>query len=128
MAENIPSLIGTVGEQATPGTIVEGTIVSIAKGKALDFMTAAQCAARKTDENTRYINLEIAMGEYGLKDKSFPDYSNPDDAEMPINPNSIHGKVIATYPELSVEDTVNMIAAKKVTENGSLIVWDMVLV
>ncbi|MCK4250826.1 hypothetical protein KAX97_05235 [candidate division WOR-3 bacterium] len=128
MAQNIPSLTGTVGAQITAGTIVEGTIVTISKGTAVDFMTAVQCAARKTDEKTRYINLEIAMGEHGIKNKSFPDYSNPEDPDMPINPNSIHGKVIATYPELKVEDTINMIASKKETQNGSLMVWDMVLV
>jgi len=127
MANNLTGLTGTVGDAVKVGTVVTGHVVSIADGVARDFMTAEQCTARKTAEGTRYLNIEIAMGEHGTKNKSFPDYSNPDDPAQPINPNSIHGKVMATYPELGIESEVNMIAIGKNTANGVLIVWDMVL-
>jgi hypothetical protein len=127
MANNLTELTGTVGEAVKVGTIVKGQVIGIAAGVALDFMTVEQCAARKTSEDTRYLNIEVAMGEYGTKNKSFPDYSNPDDPAQPINPNSIHGRVMATYPELGIESEVNMIAIGKNTPNGVLIVWDMVL-
>ena len=127
MAIDVKALTGTVGEQATPGTIIDGKITEIKAGVAAEFMTVEQCIARKTEEDTRYINISIDLGEYGTKSKSFPDYSNPDDPAMPINPNSIHGRIIATYPDLKKGSVVNMVSAKKTTQNGSLIVWDMVL-
>jgi len=127
MAQNLTALSGTVGEAVKVGTIVKGDVISISAGIAADFMTTEQCSARKTSEDTRYINIEIGMGEYGVKNKSFPDYSNPDNPAQPINPNSIHGKVMATYPNLTIEGTVNMIAIGKNTPNGVLVVWDMVL-
>ena len=127
MAENIESLTGTVGEAVKVGTIVNGDVISISKGIALDYMTPDQCSARKTPETTRYLNIEVSIGEYGVKNKSFPDYSNPEDPEQPINPNSIHGKVMATYPGLGKGGNVNMIAIGKQTQNGVLVVWDMVL-
>jgi len=127
MSENITGLIGVVGEAAKVGTVIKGTIISISKGIARDFMTTEQCEARKTPENTNYLNVEVSLGEYGIKNKSFPDYSNPNDPEQPINPNSIHGKVMSTYPGLTKESEVNMIAIGKQTANGVLVVWDMVL-
>ena len=127
MTTNLKGLNGVVGEAVKVGTIVSGQIISITSGIALDYMTAEQCAARKTKETTRYINIEIGIGEYGIKNKSFPDYSNPDDPAQAINPNSIHGRVMATYPDLAVESDINMIAVGKQTDNGILIVWDTVL-
>ena len=127
MAENIVGLTGVVGEAAKVGTIIKGTVVSIASGIARDFMTLEQCEARKTPQDTNYLNIEIALGEYGIKNKSFPDYSNHDDPKQAINPNSIHGKVITTYPDLTKDSEVNMIAIGKTTANGVLVVWDMVL-
>lgn len=127
MTTNLSGLAGTVGEAVKVGTIVPGTVLSLTSGIALDYMTSEQCAARKTKETTPYINIEVAIGEYGIKNKSFPNYSNPADANQPINPNSIHGKIMGTYPELSVDSTVNMIAVGKQTDNGVLVVWDMVL-
>lgn len=126
MTTQMNGLTGTVGEAVKVGTIVTGTVIGLTSGIALDFMTKEQCEARKTPETTRYINIEIALGEYGIKNKSFPDYSNPDDPAQPINPNSIHGKVMSTYPALNVESEVNMIAIGKTTANGTLVVWDMV--
>jgi len=127
MSENITGLTGVVGEAAKVGTIIKGTVITIASGVARDFMTPEQCEARKTPQDTRYLNIEIALGEYGIKNKSFPNYSNPVDPEQPINPNSIHGKVMSTYPGLTADSEVNMIAIGKPTSNGVLVVWDMVL-
>lgn len=127
MTTQLTGLNGNVGEAVKIGTIVSGKVISITGGIALDFMTAEQCARRKTPETTRYINLEIGIGEYGIKNKSFPDYSNPEDPDQPINPNSIHGKIMSTYPNVAVESDVNMIAIGKPTQNGILTVWDMVL-
>jgi len=127
MTTNLNGLNGTVGEAIKIGTIVTGKIISITAGIALDFMTSEQCSRRKTSETARYINVEIGLGEYGIKNKSFPDYSNPEDTAQPINPNSIHGKIMTTYPDLNIESDVNMIAIGKPTQNGVLTVWDMVL-
>lgn len=127
MTTSLKSLNGQVGEAIKIGTIVTGKIISITGGIALDFMDSEQCERRRTKETTRYINVEIGLGEYGIKNKSFPDYSNPDDVNQAINPNSIHGKIMTTYPDLAIESEVNMIAMGKQTQNGVLTVWDMVL-
>lgn len=127
MVTDLPILNGQVGEAVKVGTIVTGQVISLTAGIALDYMTSEQCTARKTKETTRYINVEIGVGQYGIKNKSFPDYSNPDNPDQPINPNSIHGRIMATYPNLCVESEVNMIAIGKQTPNGILVIWDMVL-
>lgn len=127
MTTNLKGLSGNVGEAIKIGTIVTGKVISITSGIALDFMNAEQCERRKTEQTTRYLNIEIGIGEYGIKNKSFPDYSNPDDPKQAINPNSIHGKIMATYPKLGIESEINMIAIGKQTQNGVLTVWDLVL-
>ena len=128
MANELKGLTGTVGEQVVAGTVADGRIIKIERGVAVEFMTPAQCEARKTEEDTPYLNLTIGVEAYAItKEKSFPDYSNPKDPDMPINPNSIHGRIIAIYPDLKVGGIVKMITSKKEVNGNSLIIWDLVL-
>lgn len=128
MSENMNGLSGTVAPSPKAGTVCEGKIISMVRGVAVEFMTAEQCFARKTAEDTPYIQMEIGIADYGtIQLKSFRDYGGADGKAV-ISPNTMHGKIVATYELLNVDDTVNMIASKKDKEGGSsIMVWSIVL-
>ena len=125
MSTTIKTLSGEVGIQATEGQLLKGVVIEITGGRADEFMDEAQCKARKTQPDTPYINIEFAIPGFGLRNKSFPNYANGDD---PISPNTIHGKVLATYPNLKADSEINVIASKKEYAGGSSMVWNVVLV
>lgn len=128
MSENVEGLSGTVAPSPKAGKVCEGEIVTIAKGVANEFMSAEQCFARKTPEDTAYIQMEIAIADFGtIQKKTFRDYGGADGTDV-LSPNTMHGKLIATYETLNVGDKVNMIASKKEKPDGSsIMVWSIVL-
>lgn len=126
MSENVQGISGTVAEQPPAGKICKGTIVTIAKGRADEFMTQDQCANRKTLPDTPFIQVEIGITEYGaITTISFRDYSGVDGTNV-ISPNTMQGQILSTYNVLSVDEEVNMIAQKRETQNGSMVVWKLV--
>lgn len=128
MSENVNGLSGTVAPSPKQGVVCEGEIVSIAKGTAIEFMSADQCFQRKTPEDTAFIMMEIGVAEYGtIQTKSFRDYGGADGKAV-LSPNTMHGKLVATYENLNVGDKINMIATKKDKPDGSsIMVWSLVL-
>lgn len=126
MSENVQGISGTVAEQPPAGKICKGTIITIAKGRADEFMTPDQCNNRKTPVDTPFIQIEIGIEEYGaITTISFRDYSGADGTGM-ISPNTTQGQLYNTYEVISVDESVNMIANKRETQNGSMIVWKVV--
>ena len=128
MSENVDGISGTVAPSPKAGTICEGEIITIAKGRADEFMSVDQCVARKTDPEEPYILLEIGIADYGtIQKKTFRDYSGQDGTNV-LSPNTMHGRLINTYEVLTVGETVNMIAGKKDMQDGSsIMVWSIVL-
>ena len=129
MSEDVQGISGTVAPSPKAGIVCEGEIITIARGRAKDFMTGEQCGARKTDPEAPYIQIEIGIVEYGtIQKKTFRDYAGADGTDI-ISPNTMHGRLINTYEILSVGDNVNMIAAKKdMADGSSIMVWSVVLV
>lgn len=128
MSEDVQGISGTVAPSPKAGIVCEGEIISIAKGRAKDFMTPDQYGARKTDPEAPYIQIEIGIAEYGtIQKKTFRDYGGADGKDI-ISPNTMHGRLINTYEILSVGDNVNMIASKKdMADGSSIMVWSVVL-
>ena len=127
MGESLKGLTGTVGVQAPAGTVTHGVIITISKGRADEFMTVDQCNSRKTPVATPFIDIEVGIEEYGIIHHStFPDYSGRDGKQV-ISPNTKHGRVLSTYPDLKPNGIVNMIAKGKDTPNGTIIIWNLVL-
>lgn len=126
MSQNVTGISGTVAEQPPAGKICKGTIITIAKGRADEFMTPEQCVNRKTLPDTPFIQVEIGIAEYGaITTISFRDYAGEDGTNV-ISPNTMHGQIIGTYEILNVDEEVNMIAQKRETQNGSMVVWKLV--
>jgi hypothetical protein len=126
MSESITGISGVVAEQAPAGKICKGTIITIVKGRADEFMTPDQCNARKVAIDTAFIEIEIGIEEFGaITTVSFRDYSGVDGTNV-ISPNTMQGQLLNTYNVLAVDEDVNMISQKKETMNGAMIVWKVV--
>ena len=120
-------LKGNVGDAVAEGKIATGVIVAIEAGQASDYMDADQCNARQTDPETPFIYVQVGIEDYGVvTDITFRDYSG--DGEAIISPNTMHGKILTTYPNLVVNGEVNMIATKREKNGNSMIIWKLVTV
>ena len=127
MSEELTGLKGTVSDQAPVGTICEGKIISVSRGIASEYMTPEQCAARKTTPDTPFMGVEIGIAEYGvIMTKTFRDYSGKTGKDI-ISPNTYQGQLISSYPSLNKGDSVNVIAGKKETSDGTMRIWKIVL-
>lgn len=127
MTESVQNLSGIVAEQTPAGTVCEGTVILIEKGIASDFMTEDQYIARKTAGDLPFILVQVGIPDKGIiTDITFRDYSG-EDGKGVISPNTMHGGILNTYPNLCVDGTVNMIAKKRDVNGQSIITWKLVL-
>lgn len=128
MVKQLGGLKGTVGDVVQEGTIAKGTVIAIESGFASDYMDEDQCARRQTPPETPFIYMQIGIQDHGVvTDMTFKDYSG-ENGDQVISPNTMHGKVLATYPSLEVEGSVNMIATKREKGGNSIMIWKLVTV
>lgn len=126
LSEHIDQISGTVAPRPPAGSVCKGEIISITSGSADEFMTQEQCEARKTPGDTAFIEVEIGIEEYGvITTTTFRNYGV--DGAV-ISPNTMHGRILATYNDLKVGDNVNMIANEKTLNGGNIIQWKVVTV
>lgn len=127
MVTQLGGLTGTVGDVVAEGTIVSGEVIVIESGLASDYMDEEQCAKRQTPPETPFIFMQVGIQEHGvITDITFRNYAG--DGNAVISPNTMHGKILSTYPNLEVNGTVNMIATKREMGGNSMIIWKLVTV
>jgi len=128
MVKQLGGLTGCVGEAVTEGTIAQGTVIAIESGTASEYMDADQCAKRQTPPETPFIFVQIGIEDHGVvTDLTFRDYSG-EDGKAVISPNTMHGKVLSTYPKIKVDGKVNMIATKREKAGNTMMIWKLVTV
>ena len=128
MVKQLGGLKGTVGEAVNEGTIAQATVIAIEAGTASEYMDADQCAKRQTPPETPFIYVQLGIEDHGVvTDMTFRDYSG-EDGKSVISPNTMHGKVLSTYPDIRVDGTVNMIATKREKNGNAMMIWKLVTV
>jgi len=122
MAENIDVLGGTVGKALEKGKMAVGEIMRITLGVASDFMTPEQIEKRKVLGTAPFIELEVGIPDTGaIFTKTFAYYGGN------VPPNSIHGKIVSMYGEITEGGDINLITKEVPGRDGAFVVWDLVL-